>query len=441
MRKTAAVEEAEVRYAERNGDYLAYSVFGSGNHDLAVLQSRTPIDLMWELPQLAAFMEALGRMARVIVWDARGAGASDPMEAGKSSVESAADDIATVLDAAAAERVTFLDFANGGPSMIYAATYPERVRSLIIVNLRTSFPELHHMSTAERKQLAIKLKSPDFLSIENPRVAHDPVLRRWWARAGRLINSPEALARHLEIAGNVNYEQIFPGVQHPALVLHRRDNRIWDIESSRAAAAMIPGARFVELPGSENDIFLGDTAPVLAEIEQFLAEPAVDIASDRPLATVLFTDIVSSTEQLAERGDDAWRRILDDHDRTMGRIVTEYRGRVVRQTGDGLLATFDGPARAVHCAAAILDAAKEAGVTLRAGLHTGEIELRPPDIAGIAVHIASRVADLAGPLEILVSRTVVDLTAGSGLRFDTRGDHTLKGVPGTWPIFSVRPST
>jgi class 3 adenylate cyclase len=437
MRKTAAMEAAQIRYAEHNGDYLAYSVFGSGNHDVAVLQSRTPIDLMWELPQLAEFMEALGRLARVIVWDGRGAGASDPMEAGKSSIESTADDIATVLDAAAAERVTLLDLSNGGSTM-YAATYPERVRSLILVNLRASHPELDHLTIAQRKRLAIKLKSADFLRIENPRVAHDPVLRRWWERAGRLLNSPEALARHLEDAAGVNYEPFFPGLQHPALVLHRRDNRIWDIESSRAAAAMIPGARFVELPGAENDIFLGDTAPVLAEIEQFLSEPEIDIASDRPLATVLFTDIVSSTEQLAERGDDAWRRILDVHEATMDRIVTAHRGRVVRHTGDGLLATFDGPARAVHCAAAMLYAAQEVGVTLRAGLHTGEIELRPPDIAGIAVHIASRVADLAGPLEIIVSRTVVDLTAGSGLVFEPRGEHELKGVPGTWPTFAAQ---
>ena len=398
MRKTAAVRDTEVRYAERNGDYLAYSVFGSGSHDLAVLQSRTPIDLMWELPQLAAFMEALGRMARVIVWDGRGSGASDPVRGpNSSSNEIFTDDMATVMDAAGAERVTILDLSNGGASMIFAATYPERVRSLILVNLRVSFPEFDQMSDAQRKRFAIKLKRADFLNIENPRLAHDPVLRRWWERAGRLLNSPEAAARHIEIASRINYEPFFPGVQHPALVLHRRDNRVWDIETSRVAAATIPGARFVELPGSENDIFLGDTAPVLAEIEQFLAEPEIDIASDRQLSTVLFTDIVSSTEQLAERGDEAWRRILDDHDRTMDRIVTAYRGRVVRQTGDGILATFDGPARAVHCAAAMLDAATEAGVTLRAGLHTGEIELRPPDIAGIAVHIASRVADLARP--------------------------------------------
>jgi class 3 adenylate cyclase len=362
------------------------------------------------------------------------------MEAGKSSIESTADDIATVLDAAGAERVTLFDFSNGGSTM-YAATYPDRVRSLILVNLRVSFPELEHMSVADRKRLAIKLKSADVLSIENPRVAHDPLLRRWWERAGRLLNSPAALARHLEDAGQADYELFFPAIKHPALVLHRRDNRVWDIGASRAAAAMIPGARFVELPGAENDIFLGDTAPVLAEIEQFLAEPEIDIASDRPLATVLFTDIVSSTEQLAERGDDAWRRILDVHDRAMDRIVTAHRGRVVRQTGDGILATFDGPARAVHCAAAMLDAAQEAGVTLRAGLHTGEIELRPPDIAGIAVHIASRVADLAGPQEILVSRTVVDLTAGSGLQFEPHGEHELKGVPGSWPLFSAQTSS
>ena len=204
--------EAEVRYAERNGDYLAYSVFGAGSHDLALMQSRTPIDLMWELPQLAEFMEALGRMARVIVWDARGAGASDPVrDSSNSSDESTADDMATVLDAAAAERVTIFDVANGGASTIYAATYPERVRSLILFNLRVSFPELANMSDAQRKRLAIKLKSADILNVENPRVAHDPVLRRWWERAGRLMNSPEAMARHLEDCGPRQLRIVLPG--------------------------------------------------------------------------------------------------------------------------------------------------------------------------------------------------------------------------------------
>jgi len=238
-----------------------------------------------------------------------------------------------------------------------------------------------------------------------------------------------------------NNEPFLPAVRQPALVLHRRDNRVWDIESSRAAAALIPGARFVELAGSENDIFLGDTGPVLTEIERFLTEPDVDISLDRQLATVLFTDMVSSTEQLSARGDGAWRRTLDDHDRTMDRIVTTHRGRVVKSTGDGILATFDGPTRAVRCAIAMLNAATEHGLALRAGLHTGEIEHRSNDVAGIAVHIASRIADLAASGETLVSRTVVDLTGGSGLLFEPRGEHTLKGVSDTWPVFSAQAPT
>jgi class 3 adenylate cyclase len=229
-------------------------------------------------------------------------------------------------------------------------------------------------------------------------------------------------------------------VRAPTLVLHRRENKLWDVETSRATAALMPNARFVELPGSETDLFLGDTAPVLSEIERFLAEPEAEAVTDRVLATVLFTDIVGSTEQLAAHGDDAWRQLLDRHDKHADQIVRDYRGRIVRSTGDGILATFDGPARAVRCAAALLAAAAQKGITLRAGLHTGEIELRPPDIAGIAVHTASRIADLAGPNEILVSRTVVDLTAGSGLDFEPRGEHQLKGVPGTWVTYAAQTS-
>jgi class 3 adenylate cyclase len=199
-------------------------------------------------------------------------------------------------------------------------------------------------------------------------------------------------------------------------------------------------ARFIELPGSEHDIFLGDTAPVLAEIEPFLREPETATTHDRVLATVLFTDIVASTEQLAASGDDAWGRALDEHDRTMDRLVASHRGRVVKSTGDGVLATFDGPARAVRCAAGMIDAASQQGITLRAGLHTGEIEIRPTDVIGIAVHTANRISALAQPGEILVSRTVVDLTAGSGLEFQPRGEHQLKGVPGTWTTFAAMPS-
>jgi class 3 adenylate cyclase len=431
------VRETEVRFAEHAGNYLAYSVFGDGRHDPAIRHWRFPIDLMWECPQLSAFMEALGRIARVIVHDGRGCGASDTIaEPGAAFAEETADDLLAVLDAAGSDQVTVFDMGMG-VALAFAATYPERVRSVITMNLRTSFPELRHLSAEDRSRLALRLPTVESLRIEDPRVAHDPELQRWWTRATRLAAPHGQLVKLLEAAAQANYEPFLPMVRVPTLVLHRRDNRIWDLETSRAAAELIPGARFVELPGSENDVYLGDTAPVLAEIERFLSEPDVDAVHDRPLATVLFTDIVGSTEQLAARGDNAWRQLLDSHDRTVDHLVAASRGRLVKQLGDGILATFDGPARAVHCAAAIVDAAKDNGIALRAGLHTGEIELRPSDVTGIAVHMASRIAALAGPNEILVSRTVVDLTAGSGLRFQPRGEHELKGLPGRWPTFAL----
>jgi len=426
---------------ERDGDYLAFSVFGDGPIDLAIPSSRFPIDLIWDLPQLAAFMEALGRLARVIVWDTRGCGASDPIvQPVAAQAEVFADDTHAVLHAADSPRASLLDMAGSSISAtVYAATYPESVRSLMLVDLRASYPELGGLSLAQSKRLAMRLRSLERLRFENPRAAHDPAVQRWWGRAMRLAHNPDEMARMLQRSQELrDLSAVLSALRVPTLVLHRRDNRVWDIESSRVAASLIPDARFVELPGAENDLFLGDTAPVLAEIERFLAEPGVETSHDRVLATVLFTDIVASTEHLAALGDDAWRRMLDDHDQTMDRIVTEYRGRVVKSTGDGILATFDGPARAVRCARALLDAANSQGVTLRAGLHTGEIELRPGDLAGIAVHIANRIATLADPNHILVSRTVVDLTAGSGLQFETRGEHQLKGVPDTWTIFDAQ---
>jgi len=293
------------------------------------------------------------------------------------------------------------------------------------------------MSAEQRQEFALTRTTAQSLETDNPRVAHDHLLQQWWGRARRLLSSPEVSLGQVEWAARMDVESVLPAVRAPTLVLHRRDNRRWDLEISRATASRIPGARFAELPGSETDLFLGDTAPALAEIERFLRQGETAVTDDRPLATVLFTDIVASTEQLAAIGDEAWRRVLDGHDDAVDRAVAAHRGRVVKTTGDGILATFDGPARAVRCADAIRNALAERGLVVRSGLHTGEIELRHDDVAGIAVHIASRVASLAQPGEILVSRTVVDLTAGSGITFDARGDHQLKGVPGTWPIFAV----
>ena len=356
---------------------------------------------------------------------------------GVAGLEDATDDLLAVLDAAGSDRTVLFEM-GGAQCVVFAASYPERVRSLIVVNMRTSYPELRGFSEEQRRKMALALATTRSLRSENPRVAHDPALQRWWGRARRLANSPEARARLMEFAAQLDVESVLPSVRMPTLVLHRRENRFLDMEVSRAASARMPNARFVELPGGENEIFLGDTAPALAEIERFLREEETSIHDDRPLATVMFTDIVASTEQLAAVGNRAWRQVLDDHDGVVDRAVAAHRGRVIKRLGDGILAVFDGPARAVRCAAAIRDAVAEQGVVVRAGLHTGEIELRDRDVAGIAVHIASRISSLAGPDEIFVSRTVVDLTAGSGMTFDARGDHELKGVPGRWPVFAAQ---
>jgi class 3 adenylate cyclase len=436
------VRDAEVRYAERGGKRLAYEVFGSGPSDLLVYQVSFPIDLMWELPELASFMETLGGFARVIVFDAPGNGASDMFFdfSAAPTIEMLCDGFSAVLDAAHTDRVTFLDMAYGVNGVTFTATYPGRVRSLIINNFCPSFPDLRDATAAERRRRGDARIGVESLESENPRVAHDPQLQQWWRRARRLLVSPHASSLQMDFAAQIDVEDVLSAVRTPTLVLHRRDNPVWDIETSRAAAAKLPQARFVDLPGSETELFLGDTTPVLTEIEQFLQEPETAATPERVLATVLFTDIASSTEQLAARGDDAWGRTLDEHDRTMERLVASYRGRVVKSTGDGVLATFDGPARAVRCAREMIDAASQQGIALRAGLHTGEIEFRSNDLLGIAVHTAERISALAEPSQILVSRTVVDLTAGSGLQFEPRGERELKGVPGSWPIFAATPT-
>jgi class 3 adenylate cyclase len=438
------VGASEVRYAIHDDISIAFTVFGDGPRDVVLQQSLCPVDMLWELPQLASFLHALGRFARVIAYDARGTGASDSiLDPVGMTIESSDDDVLAVLDAAESERASFFSMMSSGASVL-AATRSDRIGSLILTHPRASYPEFRGMSVAKRKRLARALATVDALRRANPRAAHDVALQEWWGRAHRLTSSPEQTARNLEFAASVDVEAVLPAIRVPTLILHRRDNRLWDLEHSRAFANRLANARLVELPGSETDLFLGDTGPVLVEIEAFLREQderaGQNVSTlDRVLATVMFTDMVSSTEQLASQGDGAWRGVLDKHDESVDRIVSEYRGRLVKSTGDGILAVFDGPARAVRCAGALLAAADQQGITLRAGLHTGEIELRSLDVAGIAVHTASRIADLARPNEVLVSRTVVDLTAGSGLRFEPRGEHELKGVPGTWPTFAAQP--
>jgi class 3 adenylate cyclase len=438
------VHEIDVDYVVLpDGASVAFTVFGSGPVDVLLNFSVWPIDLMWDLPQLGEFVDTVGSVARVIAYDPRGCGASDPIPAtlGAAGVENVAVDRKAVLDAIGSERATLLDMGQGSTSVFFTATYPERVRSLVIANLRPSFPELRGLTAEQRSQFARTLATTRGLRMDNPRVAHDPALQRAWGRARRLGSSPQQLARAMEMAAETDVEFLLSHIRVPTLVFHRRDNRVWDVATSRAAAALIPNSRFVELAGSEAEIYLGDTGPVLSEITQFIRQEEATVGDERPLATVLFTDIVASTEQLAAVGDRAWRQILDEHDEAIERTVSAHRGRVIKTTGDGMLATFDGPARAVRCAAAIRDILADHRIAVRAGLHTGEIELRGADVAGIAVHIASRVSALADSGEIFVTRTVVDLTGGSGITYDHRGDHQLKGVPGTMPIFAAQAPT
>jgi class 3 adenylate cyclase len=434
------VREFDVHYAIHDDVSIAYAVFGEGPRDVLLQQNLCPVDLLGELPQLASFLDALGGIARVIAYDPRGAGASDSIvDPTSATLELHSDDAIAVLDAADSERATFFSLSSSSASaVVVAATHPSRIRSMILAYPRMSYPEFGGMSAVQRRKLARKLTTTEYLKRANPRVAHDPVLQRWWGRARRLVSSPEQMARNLEFAGLVDLESTLTAIHVPTLILHRRESRMWDIEHSREFARRIDGARIVELEGSETELFLGNTGEVLAEVDAFLSADDLSTSVDRPLMTVLFTDIVSSTEHLAAGGDNAWRKLLDEHDARADRIVAEYRGRVVRSTGDGILAIFDGPARAIRCAAALLASAAQQGIELRAGLHAGEIELRPPDIAGIAVHTASRIADLAGSNEILVSKTLVDLTAGSNLAFEPRGEHELKGLPGSWNLYAVR---
>jgi class 3 adenylate cyclase len=433
------VRDVEVEYAVRDGASIAYEVFGDGPVDVALQAGRFPIDLLWDLPQLAAFLDSLGRMARVVVWDRRGCGASDPLPTtdAEAGLESSAADTLAVLDAAGFDRPTLLDLYQGPSQVFFAATYPHRVRSLIVFHLRTSWPELRGYSTDQRKKLARALTSTRGLRAENPRVAHDPTLQRWWGRARRLSHSPEAAAREMEFGSQVDIESVLGSVRAPTLVLHRRDNRSFDVATSRLACSKIPNARFVEVPGAEIDAFLGDTAPVLAEIERFLFESESHVVDDRVLATVLFTDIVGSTEHTARIGDRRWKELMGAHDAAVRSELGRWRGREIRSTGDGVLATFDGPGRALRCAAAIRDSVRSLGVEIRVGVHTGEIEQRGDDIAGIAVVIAKRVEAVAPPGAILVTRTVVDLVAGSGIEFTDYGIHDLKGVPDGWHLYQV----
>jgi class 3 adenylate cyclase len=442
-------EVPETCYASTaDGLHIAYQKEGAGPLHLIELTNGTlfSIDATSEQPRWQNYVDRLASFTSLIRFDLRGIGLSDPLgSSDPPTVEQWASDALAVLDAEQVAETAVVAVSFGGlAALLLAATHPERVRALILVNsyaclLRSDdYPVGVPMHVWERFSETVIEPGPssaDDLPLMAPGLASDASFSSWWRRAGHRGASPAA-ARAVWRAVSIDLRSILGTLQVPTLVVHAGANDFIRVGHGRYLAEHIPTARYVELETADHVPWSSD-ADFVGEIEEFLTGERQLAPTDRLLATVLFTDIVSSTEQSTALGDQAWTERLELHDRAIDRQLARFGGLLVKRTGDGVLATFDGPARAVQCAVAIRDAIRQVGLTIRAGLHTGEIEQRGKDVAGIAVHIAQRVQGVARPGEVLVSRTVVDLVGGSGLRFEDRGEHALKGVPDPWRLFSV----
>ena len=443
----------QTRYARTaDGVHIAYHVVGSGPVDLVVVIGwTTNIEALWEQPLMASFLNRLARSARVIVFDKRGVGLSDRVpESALPDLETRMDDLRAVMDAASSPRAVVFGISEGGPmSMLFAATYPERTLGLVLFGTVADF------RTAERPGLARELErierswgTSEYARVAlrewaAPSIADDEELVAWLASYLRRGASPGAALALQRMNADIDASGVLGSIRVPTLVLGRSGDLDFPIEDVRRTAGAIPGARFVELPGVDHFFFVGDTEPLLEEIDRFLGGIRDDEAElDRALATVMFTDIVGSTDRAADLGDRAWLALLADHHARIRSLLARFRGREVDTAGDGFLATFDGPIRGIRCALAAVESIRDLGIEIRAGLHTGEVELDGNDVRGIAVHIGSRIASLAGPSEVLVSSTVKDLVAGAALSFQPRGQHALKGIPDPWLLYrALSPGT
>ena len=440
----------DVRYARTGDDHIAFQVIGDAGRDLlVVMDGFIPVDTMEGEPRLARAMARLSSFSRLIRFDRRGIGLSDPVSPSEPpTIEQWVHDALAVLDAAESSSAVVLAAVEASPvALVLAATHPERVNALVLVN---GYPRAiasdDYPVGLEREVIEAMLmgatdpsqgeSGTDWIAEFAPSAAMDPQFREWWTETGRRGASPATARALLRVGFECDVRAALGAISMPTLLIHF-------CEHSTTAAGhymrdRIAQARVVEVPGRDDYWWAADNAGlVLDEIEEFLTGARGRSKADRVLATVLFTDIVGSTARASSLGDRAWRGLLDRHDATVRRQLARFGGREINTTGDGFVATFDGPARAVECAGAIRDASRQIGVDIRAGIHTGEVEVRGDDIGGITVHIAARVAALAEPMSVWVSRTVTDLVVGSELRFSDRGEHDLKGVPGRWRLFSV----
>lgn len=448
LQSAGVIEAPETRYARSKNGNIAYQVVGEGPLDLVFIPWwSTNVDVMWEEPSIARFLERLASFSRLICFDKRGTGVSDALPStALPTLEEWADDVHIVMDAAGSDRAAIFGHSQGGQmALLFAATHPGKVSALILADTcarqyEATAPPLgvsivdHGLSLDDVEARWGSGATLEFLA---PSLAGDQRFRRWYARYERLSMGPRMTRAVVALDFENDLHGILPAIHVPTLVLHRTGNRFIGVDRGRDLAEHIPGARLVELPGEDHLFHAGDTEAMLGEVEEFLTGVRSAPDLDRVLATVLFTDIVGSTEKAASVGDRAWRTTLAAHHEIIRRELEHYRGRAVKFTGDGVLATFDGPARAIRCACAITAAVRTLGIEVRAGLHTGEIELFGDDVGGIAVHVGARVAGAAGAGEVLVSSTVKDLVAGSGIRFADRGLHVLKGVPGDWRLFAA----
>lgn len=435
------------QYARSGDVHVAYQVFGEGDVDLVLVHGLiSHIDLFWDWPPYARFMEQLGSFARVVVFDKRGVGLSDRV-ADLPALEERMDDVRAVMDAAGSERAALFGVSEGAPmSLLFAATYPDRVSALVLHGGMARgvgdddypyAPPPEVAAESMEKLIAPHLDGAVLVEVFAPSIADDPAEVDAWNRRMQASASPSAMSALWQMAMAVDVRDVLPAIACPTLVLHRRGDRAVSVHGARWMAGRIPGAKYVELGGHDHFPWVGDEDAVLGEIQEFLTGVRGVMTPDRVLLTVLFTDIVGSTRRAAELGDDAWRRLLDRHHGLIRQHLQRFQGREVDTAGDGFLAVFDGPARAVRCAQAVTGAVRSLGLEIRAGLHTGEVELRGDDVAGLAVHIGARIAGRAGPGEVLTSRTVKDLVAGSGITFEERGTHELAGVPDTWQIYAA----
>jgi class 3 adenylate cyclase len=437
----------ETRFAQSDDASIAYQVLGQGPLDLVMVPGFVShVEYAWEDPSYAQFLLKLASFSRLILFDKRGTGLSDRIT-GIPTLEQRMDDVRAVMDAAGSQKAALFGVSEGGSmSVLFAATYPERTTALVLYGAiakgllvdDASGALTREQDEASDDKWRKGWGRPINIEYLAPSMAQDERFRQWWAKFLRFSAGPTTVINLLRMYAQIDVSDILPTIHVPALVLHRTDDQAIEVEQSRYLAGHIPGAKLVELAGEDHFWWVGDTDAIVNEIAEFLTGERPQAESDRVLATVLFTDIVDSTRRVTELGDQRWRDLISSHQAMLSKEIGRFRGRYVESTGDGCLATFDGPARAIRCAMALCDQSRRMGLEIRAGLHTGEIELMEQRIGGIAVHIAARVLAHAQANEVWLSRTVMDLVAGSGFEFSEQGDFNLKGIPGQWRLYTVQ---